>query len=119
MCEVGAVVSEDADAAWRPDWSVPGCIPMSAKTLTVACCASGFAGSPVGLPMRFHDHCTEPVESTRAPFAVLYMVTWCVWVPEPVVWPKSLMTDGSVSVVVEFDTRPGGREPLSTSDSHS
>src|SRR2546427_2569637 len=46
IVDVGAVVSVDAVAATRPAVRLPGCTPMSANKLTVACCMSVFAGVP-------------------------------------------------------------------------
>ena len=40
----GGVVSVDFDAATRPDCREPGCAPISASTLTIACLMSGSSG---------------------------------------------------------------------------
>src|SRR5215467_7518987 len=58
IVDVGAVVSLDAVALTTPGMRLPGCAPMSAKRLTVACCiaTSGVDGPPSWLPSSPHDH---------------------------------------------------------------
>src|SRR5262245_59416948 len=68
IVEVGAAASLDADAATSPGWSVPGCAPMSASRLTVACrmLGSGVTATLLLFPSRPHDHCTVPAPKTSA-----------------------------------------------------
>ncbi len=72
----GAVVSVEAVAVTRPDCSVFGCTPMSAKMLTVACCmlGSGAVLPRSWLASRPHAHWMEPALKTRAPLECLYIV---------------------------------------------
>ncbi len=69
MTVVGADVSVDAVARVRPDMSVAGWIPMSAKRLTVACCMLTSTGVGVAswYESRPHDHCTLAELNTCAP----------------------------------------------------
>ncbi len=119
IVEVGAVVSVDWVAGARVASGVAGCTPMSAKTLTVACCAFGSAGSPFLLPISVNDQLIVPASNTSAPLGARYSVRWWVTVAAPVVCEKSWMTDGSASVVVEARINPAGWKPLSTSVSNS
>jgi hypothetical protein len=72
--DVGAVVSVDAVAGASVSSGVPGCTPMSANTLTVACCAFGSAASPVWFPIRVNDQLIVPASNTRAPLGARYSV---------------------------------------------
>src|SRR6185503_2873903 len=69
IVEVGGARSVDATAATRPDCIVPGCAPMSAKRLTVACfMRTSAASEPRSCDeSRPHDHCTVPAPNTSAP----------------------------------------------------
>ena len=69
MDEVGKVASVDCEAELNPDCRVPGCAPMSANKLTVACCISELTvvEPPQCSPSRPHDHCTVPAPNTNAP----------------------------------------------------
>ena len=69
---MGAVVSVDAVAATRAAWIEPGCAPMSANRLTVACCIrrSGVEAPRSWLPSRPQDHCTVPAPNTNAVFGL-------------------------------------------------
>ncbi len=64
----GACASADAAAALSPGSSEPGCAPMSASRLTVACFIEA---SGAGVPRSWsesspHDHCTVPAPNTSA-----------------------------------------------------
>jgi len=73
IVEVGGARSVDAVAATRPSCtcSVPGCAPMSAKRLTVACCIRRSAGSEPRScdASRPQVHWTVPAPKTSAPLA--------------------------------------------------
>ena len=89
IVELGAVASAVGVAAVRPVMSVPGCEPMSANRLTVACCMLVLAAA---LPRSWlasspHDHWTVPAPNTRAPLAALYSVMLWTAVPVPYVEP--------------------------------
>src|SRR6267378_3742715 len=77
IVELGATESVDADAALRPDWIDPGCTPMSANRLTVACCmrGSGTEAPRSWAPSRPHDHCTVPAPNTSA-LAICPRASW-------------------------------------------
>ena len=55
---VGAVKSDDWEAAVKPACNVPGCTPISANKFTVACCISGLTvvDPPQCWPSSPHDH---------------------------------------------------------------
>src|SRR5438105_6368798 len=66
---LGASVSDDLPAALSPAISDPGCAPMSANRLTVACSMLGSGGLWLGSVVPIaqasvlsspHDHCTVP-----------------------------------------------------------
>src|SRR5215470_4300244 len=105
MVDVGAEGSVEAVAAARPDWSEPGCTPMSANRLTVACCmlASGVEAESLWLPSRPHDHCTVPAPKTSAPLAARYSVILWVELPWPTSVPQGTVTWlGVLNVVVDM-----------------
>src|SRR3954470_23251227 len=75
--EAGGVRSVEAGAGASGACSVPGCAPMSASRLTVACWMRG-SGGPTGAPAllswwasRPHDHCVVPAPNTSAPLGAL------------------------------------------------
>src|SRR5262249_58590171 len=73
IAAVGGVVSVEAVAATRPDCSVAGCTPMSARRLTVACCMLGSVGGPAKScwSSRPQGHWMVPAEKTSAPLVCL------------------------------------------------
>ena len=79
----GGVASVDWVAAWSVSSNVPGWAPMSASTLTVACCMSteGLGPTPSWWLSRPQDHRMVPAEKTRAPLAARYSVMLLVGVP--------------------------------------
>src|SRR6185503_7853086 len=89
IVDVGGARSVEAVAATSPDCSVPGCAPMSAKRLTVAC----FIRTSAAVEPRScdesspHDHCTVPAPNTSAPLLWRYNDSLCVTVPGPKVEP--------------------------------
>ena len=130
IVDVGAVVSVEAVAATRPGLEAdPGCTPMSANRLTVACRmrTSGVVTPPSWLPSRPHDHCTVPAPNTRAPLGAWYMVRLWVAVPGATMQPRhalhgcpavpsqpgqligSTSFSGTFSVVDDIRISPAGR----------
>ncbi len=90
----GPVVSVEAVDATRLLCRDLGWTPMSAKTLTVACCirlssvTTASSGLPVGMLVRPQDHCTVPAPKTRACEVWSRKATrLCVAVPFPYVLP--------------------------------
>ena len=84
-------MSVDFVAATRPDISVLGWTPMSAKRLTCACCIRLSAGSGAQLESwsssRPHVHWTDPALNTSAPLGALYIVRLWRVVPSVTVLP--------------------------------
>ncbi len=70
MVEAGGVVSVEAVAATSPDCSEPGCTPMSANRLTVACWRLTSVWLPWSvlswLLSRPQEYCTVPAPKTSA-----------------------------------------------------
>jgi hypothetical protein len=60
-----------------------------------------------------------PAPKTSAPLACRYMVRLWVAVPGPYVDPKSCSLPGTFTVADESRKSPGGRNPFTTSSSHS
>src|SRR4051812_30722590 len=71
IIEVGAVWSVAAVAATIPVWREPGCAPISANRLTVACCMGtlGVVDWLLWVPSRPQDHWIVPAPNTSAPLA--------------------------------------------------
>src|SRR4029079_9252549 len=99
-----------------PACSVAGCAPMSASTLTVACCIAWSVLCDFGVPPRSwtpsrpHDHCTVPAPKTIAPLLWRYRVIAWVARPPATLAPKSLNFSATSSVVDDRRIRPAGRE---------
>src|SRR5262245_61613419 len=85
--EVGATVSVDAVAGTSPGCSDPGCTPMSASRLAVACCRRTSAGGPgrSWMVSRPHAYRAVPAPNTSAPLEARCTVRLCVAVPAPYV----------------------------------
>ena len=94
---------------------------MSASRLTVACCMSGLGAPlpPSCAPSSPHGHWMVPALKTSAPLARLWKTRECVAVPGPYVEPWSRIRCGTLRVMVDRRTSPGGRAPLSRSSFHS
>ena len=82
----GATESDDAVAATSPDCMEPGCVPMSANRLRVACC---ILTSATEVPSRWsppsspQDQRTVPEAKTSAPLGRRCSVALCVAVATP------------------------------------
>src|SRR6185503_10117280 len=91
IVDPGGARSVDALAGTSPSCtcSVPGCAPMSANRLTVACCMRTSAGSEPRScdASRPHAHCTVPAPKTSAPLLCRYSDRRWVTVPGPKVEP--------------------------------
>src|SRR5580700_6533412 len=121
MVEVGGVVLVIDGPVTSPDISVAGCAPIMDSRLTVACCMALSVGSssPSWLAFSPHAHWTVPASKTSAPLAARYSVRLLHSSPGPMSSLTVSKTWSASSHVFDMSISPGGRKPLSTSESHS
>ena len=122
IVEVGASASVEAAAATRPDCRVAGCAPMSASRFTVACCirTSAAADPRSWSPSSPHAHCTVPgAEDQRAARCAVQRQRVRRGARRVVSSRSPAGTGTSSRWCRDRRIRPGGREPLSRSSSHS